>query len=94
MIEPIIKATNVSKVLGSGATQVRALKDVNISLSGSQLAVLMGPSGSGKTAPLSILGCMLRAYSENSTGLRYLSERGASGRACEDPPRPYKNSRE
>ena len=41
MIEPIIEATNVSKVLGSGATQVRALKDVNIALGGGQLTVLM-----------------------------------------------------
>jgi putative ABC transport system ATP-binding protein len=36
-----------------------ALKDVNLSLSGGSLTVLMGPSGSGKTTLLSILGCML-----------------------------------
>ena len=59
MIEPIIEATNVSKVLGSGPARVQALKDVNLTLNGGKLTVLMGPSGSGKTTLLSILGCML-----------------------------------
>ncbi len=59
MIEPIIEATNVSKVFGSGPAQVQALKNVNIALNGGKLTVLMGPSGSGKTTLLSILGCML-----------------------------------
>ena len=56
---PVIEARNVSKVLGAGAGQVRALKDINLSISGGKLTVLMGPSGSGKTTLLSILGCML-----------------------------------
>lgn len=55
----IIEAINVSKVLGSGAARVEALKHVDLSLSGGMLTVLMGPSGSGKTTLLSILGCML-----------------------------------
>jgi putative ABC transport system ATP-binding protein len=59
MILPIIEARNVSKVLGSGAGQVRAVKNVDLSLAGGKLTVLMGPSGSGKTTLLSILGCML-----------------------------------
>lgn len=59
MIKPIIEATNVSKVFGSGPAQVQALKNVNIALNGGKLTVLMGPSGSGKTTLLSILGCML-----------------------------------
>ena len=59
MIEPIIEATKVSKVLGSGPTRVQALKDVSMTLNGGKLTVLMGPSGSGKTTLLSILGCML-----------------------------------
>ena len=59
MILPIIEARNVSKVLGSGAGQVRAVKNINLTLSGGKLTVLMGPSGSGKTTLLSILGCML-----------------------------------
>jgi putative ABC transport system ATP-binding protein len=59
MIFPVIEARNVSKVLGAGAGQVRALKKIDLSLTGGKLTVLMGPSGSGKTTLLSILGCML-----------------------------------
>jgi len=59
MIIPVIEARKVSKVLGAGAGQVRALKNINLSISGGKLTVLMGPSGSGKTTLLSILGCML-----------------------------------
>ncbi len=58
MTQAIIAAKNVSKTLGSGAAQVRALKQVNLSLGGG-LTMLMGPSGSGKTTLLSILGAML-----------------------------------
>jgi putative ABC transport system ATP-binding protein len=65
MIIPVIEARKVSKVLGAGAGQVRALKDIDLSISGGKLTVLMGPSGSGKTTLLSILGCML-APSEGS----------------------------
>lgn len=59
MTKPIIQASNVSKTLGTGAAQVRALKQINLSLSGGSLTLLMGPSGSGKTTLLSILGGML-----------------------------------
>jgi putative ABC transport system ATP-binding protein len=59
MTAPIIEAASVSKRFGDGATSVQALRDVNLSLGGGELTVLMGPSGSGKTTLLSILGCML-----------------------------------
>ncbi len=59
MSEPILEAQSVTKVLGSGAGQVHALKDVNLTLRGGELTMLMGPSGSGKTTLLSVLGCML-----------------------------------
>jgi len=59
MTEPVIEAANVSRSYGSGPSWVEALKDVNLTLSGGELTVLMGPSGSGKTTLLSILGCML-----------------------------------
>ena len=59
MSNVLLEARGVSKVLGSGAGKVHALKDVTISLRGGELAMLMGPSGSGKTTLMSILGCML-----------------------------------
>jgi putative ABC transport system ATP-binding protein len=59
MTGPIIQAQNVGKVLGVGAGQVRALRNVDLAITGGKLTVLMGPSGSGKTTLLSILGCML-----------------------------------
>ena len=59
MTEPLLEAENVSKVLGSGAARVAALKGVSLALNGGELTLLMGPSGSGKTTLLSILGCML-----------------------------------
>jgi putative ABC transport system ATP-binding protein len=59
MIEPVVEAVNVAKVLGSGAAQVAALKGVSLALNGGELTLLMGPSGSGKTTLLSVLGCIL-----------------------------------
>ncbi len=59
MSEVVMEAVNVAKVLGSGPSQIRALKGVNLTLRGGELTLLMGPSGSGKTTLLSILGCML-----------------------------------
>ena len=63
MSAPVLEAEAVSKVLGSGAGQVHALKEVSLTLRGGELTLLMGPSGSGKTTLLSILGCMLTATS-------------------------------
>ena len=55
----VVNANGVSKILGSGAGRVWALRDVDVSLRGGELTMLMGPSGSGKTTLLSVLGCML-----------------------------------
>jgi putative ABC transport system ATP-binding protein len=59
MSDFILEANGVTKILGRGAAQVHALKDINLSLRGGELTVLMGPSGSGKTTLLSVLGCIL-----------------------------------
>ena len=59
MSEIVLEAKGVTKVLGSGAGQVHALKGIDLALRGGELTMLMGPSGSGKTTLLSVLGCML-----------------------------------
>jgi putative ABC transport system ATP-binding protein len=58
-LPPILEAKEITKTLGSGAAEVKALKGVNFDLVPGELTLLMGPSGSGKTTLLSILGCIL-----------------------------------
>ncbi len=76
MSDPIIEARDINKVLGSGAGEVRALKDVSLSLHGGEVTMLMGPSGSGKTTLLSVLGCMLTPTT-GTVEVRGMSSTGA-----------------
>ena len=55
----LLEASNIVKVFGSGAYEVKPLKGVDLKLYSGELTLLMGPSGSGKTTLLSILGCIL-----------------------------------
>ena len=57
----VIRAKNLTKIYGEGATELRALVGVDLEVRAGELTLLMGPSGSGKTTLLSILGCILRA---------------------------------
>ncbi|MGZ3410386.1 MAG: ABC transporter ATP-binding protein [Xanthobacteraceae bacterium] len=59
MSAPVVEVKGIVKELGEGATAVRALKGVDLSVMPGELTLLMGPSGSGKTTLLSILGCVL-----------------------------------
>ena len=59
MKDLVIEARSITKTLGRGAGEVRAVRDVDLSLRRGELTLLMGPSGSGKTTLLLILGCML-----------------------------------
>jgi putative ABC transport system ATP-binding protein len=59
MTEPVLDAAGVVKFLGHGAGRVHALRNVDLSLWGGELVLLMGPSGSGKTTLLSIMGCLM-----------------------------------
>jgi putative ABC transport system ATP-binding protein len=59
--ETVIRAQGLSKIYREGATELRALQEVDLELRAGELTLLMGPSGSGKTTLLSILGCILRA---------------------------------
>jgi putative ABC transport system ATP-binding protein len=54
----MLEMREVSKIYGSGADEVHALRDVNLSVRGGELVAVMGPSGSGKSTLLTIAGAL------------------------------------
>ena len=54
----MLEMREVSKVYGSGADEVHALRGVNLSVRGGELVAVMGPSGSGKSTLLTIAGAL------------------------------------
>ena len=48
----ILRLEGVGKTFGAGHLEVRALEDINLSISTNELVALLGPSGSGKTTLL------------------------------------------
>jgi putative ABC transport system ATP-binding protein len=53
-----LELRGVSKVYGSGATEVHALRDVDLVVEPGALVAVMGPSGSGKSTLLTIAGSL------------------------------------
>ena len=54
----MIQASALSKVFGSGDTQVQALRDVSLQIAENEFVAIMGSSGSGKSTLMNILGCL------------------------------------
>ena len=58
-----LELRQVSKVYGSGPTEVHALCEVDLSVERGELVAIMGPSGSGKSTLLTIAGSLEEATS-------------------------------
>jgi putative ABC transport system ATP-binding protein len=56
---PALECLAVEKRYPDGARQIRAVRDVSLSVASGDLLVLRGPSGCGKTTLLSMLGGMI-----------------------------------
>ena len=55
-----IRAQGLERHFGHGATEVKAIRGVDLAVHPGEVVLIMGPSGSGKTTLLSMLGAMLR----------------------------------
>ena len=55
----ILRVEGLSKIFGSGHMEVRALEDINLSVSEGDLVAVLGPSGSGKTTLLLCISLIL-----------------------------------
>jgi len=53
-----IKVENLTKIFGSGDTEVRVLENASLEVKKGEFAALVAPSGAGKTTLLMMLGCV------------------------------------
>jgi putative ABC transport system ATP-binding protein len=60
----VLELHNISKIHGEGASAVRALEGIDLSVEAGSLVAIMGPSGSGKSTLLTVAG----ALEQPSTG--------------------------
>jgi putative ABC transport system ATP-binding protein len=64
---PLIQLRGITKRYGKGATELLALKGIDLDISAGEFVAIMGPSGSGKSTAMNILGCL-----DTPTAGRYL----------------------
>ncbi len=53
---PAVEAIGLTKIYGSGNTEVVAMKDVSVTLAHGEVVALLGPSGAGKSTFLTAIG--------------------------------------
>jgi putative ABC transport system ATP-binding protein len=56
---PALEATHLTKVYGSGHTEVVAVRDVDLTVARGEVVALLGPSGAGKSTLLTLIGLIL-----------------------------------
>lgn len=54
----LISLKNIYKIYNSGETKLKALDDLNLSISHGEFVAIIGQSGSGKSTLMNILGCL------------------------------------
>jgi putative ABC transport system ATP-binding protein len=57
---PVIETRGVTRVYAMGATRVRALRGVDLSVAAGEMIAVMGASGSGKSTLMNLIGCLDR----------------------------------
>lgn len=65
MSQVIIRLEQVSKIYGTGNTEVRALSEVSLIVESGEYCAIMGPSGSGKSTVMNVIGCLDRPTKGN-----------------------------
>ncbi len=63
MTDALVEIHDLVKTYGSGNTETRVLRGLNLRLDHGELAALLGPSGSGKSTLLTILGTLMQPTS-------------------------------
>ena len=57
---PLYELRNVTKSFRQGATEILAVRDLDLTVAGGEFVAVVGPSGSGKTTLLQLLGALDR----------------------------------
>lgn len=57
-METLIELKNVTKIYGTGDSSVKALENMNLSVSKGEFVAICGVSGSGKSTLLHLIGCL------------------------------------
>jgi putative ABC transport system ATP-binding protein len=57
--EPVVDASGLAKIYGSGHTEVVAVRNASLTVARGEIVALLGPSGGGKTTLLTLLGLIV-----------------------------------
>ena len=78
--QTVLRCEGLTRIYGSGATEVRALVDARLTVDAGELVILRGPSGSCKTTLLNLLG----GLDVPSEGRVWLGDRRVTGASERD----------